>query len=66
MSTPDTTITPSGLRESKALITHDILAHLDAHRDRVTDQSARLFRSEEALEGMTAFREKRPPRWVTP
>ncbi|MEK4240435.1 enoyl-CoA hydratase family protein [Janibacter indicus] len=57
---------PQGLRESKALITHDLLTHLDAHRDRVADQSSRLFRSEEAMEGMTAFREKRPPRWATP
>ena len=56
---------PQGLRETKALITHDLLAHLDAHRDRVTDQSSRLFASEEAREGMLAFRDKRPPRWAT-
>lgn len=56
---------PQGLRETKALITHDLLAHLDANRDRVADQSSRLFASEEAREGMLAFRDKRPPRWVT-
>ena len=27
--------------------------------------SLRLFQSEEGLEGMAAFREKRKPRWVT-
>jgi enoyl-CoA hydratase/carnithine racemase len=27
--------------------------------------SARLFASEEALEGMTAFTEQRPPRWAS-
>ncbi|WP_277455211.1 enoyl-CoA hydratase family protein [Janibacter sp. DB-40] len=55
---------PQGLRESKALITHEVLDHIDAHRDRVADQSARLFVSEEAREGMTAFMQKRPPRWA--
>lgn len=56
---------PQGLRESKALVTHELLDHIDAHRDRVADQSSRLFVSEEAREGITAFTEKRPPRWVT-
>ena len=56
---------PQGLRESKALITHELLTHIDAHRERVADQSSRLFVSEEAREGMLAFREKRPPQWVT-
>lgn len=56
---------PQGLRESKALITHELLAHIDRHRDRVADQSSRLFVSEEAREGMLAFAQKRSPRWVT-
>lgn len=56
---------PQGLRESKALVNHELLAHIDAHRERVADQSSRLFVSEEAREGMQAFREKRQPRWVT-
>ena len=54
---------PQGLRETKALLTHELLAHLDEHRDRVAAQSSRLFASEEAKEGMTAFLERRPPRW---
>lgn len=54
---------PQGLRETKALVTHDLLAHLDEHRDRVAAQSSRLFSSEEAKEGMTAFLQRRAPRW---
>lgn len=56
---------PQGLRESKALVTHDLLERLDAQRGRVADQSARLFASEEAREGMSAFLQRRPPRWVS-
>lgn len=55
---------PQGLRETKELITHELLAHVDAHRDRVADQSSRLFSSEEAREGMASFLERRKPRWV--
>ena len=54
---------PQGLRESKSLVTHELLVHLDEHRDRVATQSSRLFSSEEAREGMTAFLERRAPRW---
>lgn len=54
---------PQGLRETKALVTHELLADLDEHRDRVAAQSSRLFGSEEAQEGMTAFLERRSPRW---
>ncbi|MGO1166957.1 MAG: enoyl-CoA hydratase family protein [Janibacter sp.] len=56
---------PQGLRETKELLTHELLARLDAQRDRVADQSARLFASEEAREGMSAFLERRPPHWAT-
>ncbi len=56
---------PQGLRETKALVTHEVLAHIDTHRERVAAQSARLFVSDEAREGMLSFMEKRPPRWAT-
>lgn len=55
---------PQGLRESKTLLTHGILSHIDSHRERVADQSSRLFVSEEAREGILAFTEKRAPRWA--
>jgi len=55
---------PQGLAASKALTTAAILAGFDASADALTTQSATLFVSEEAREGMTAFLEKRPPRWV--
>lgn len=55
---------PQGLRESKRLLNHALVGSFDADRERVIDQSARLFASEEAAEGMRAFLEKRPPRWV--
>ena len=55
---------PQGLRESKVLLTHGLLEDFAAGRDRVAEQSSRLFSSVEALEGMTAFLERRPPRWA--
>ena len=54
---------PQGLAASKALTTASILASFDANAEALTTQSATLFVSEEAREGMTAFLEKRPPRW---
>lgn len=50
-----------GLRETKALLGRDLLAHLDAEGERVAALSARLFASEEAREAMVAFL-SRPPR----
>lgn len=55
---------PQGLRESKRLLNHQLLAAFDADRERVAAQSARLFSSPEAQEGMRAFLERRPPRWA--
>lgn len=55
---------PQGLRESKLLLTHDLLEQFAQGRDRVAEQSSRLFSSDEAREGMAAFLERRPPRWA--
>jgi enoyl-CoA hydratase len=41
-----------------------LLEKFDADGDALTEQSARLFGSDEAHEGMTAFLQKRPPNWV--
>jgi enoyl-CoA hydratase len=54
---------PQGLAASKALTTAALLARFDADAEALTAQSAKLFVSEEAREGITAFLEKRPPRW---
>jgi enoyl-CoA hydratase len=55
---------PQGLAASKALTTASILAGFDRDAERLTVDSARLFVSEEAREGMLAFLQKRPPKWV--
>jgi enoyl-CoA hydratase len=54
---------PQGLAASKALTTAAILEAFDRKADELTEQSARLFISEEAREGMIAFLQKRPPHW---
>lgn len=46
---------PQGLRETKALLSRDALAHLEANADDMAALSARLFASEGAREAMTAF-----------
>lgn len=56
---------PQGLAASKALTTEAILAAFHRHAETLTRQSAELFVSEEAREGMLAFLEKRQPRWVS-
>ena len=55
---------PQGLAASKALTTAPILAAFDRHAEELTEQSARLFVSDEAREGMMAFLQKRPPNWA--
>lgn len=56
---------PQGLAASKALTTAGVLAGFDRDAERLTTDSAQLFVSEEAREGMLAFLQKRPPRWAT-
>lgn len=55
---------PQGLAESKKLTTMRMLADFDRYAEDLAAQSARLFGSEEAVEGMTAFLQKRPPKWA--
>src|SRR5262245_29501940 len=54
---------PQGLRVTKALLNAPVLAQISEHGDELVAVSARLFASAEAREGMTACRERRPPRW---
>ena len=55
---------PQGLRETKPLLTAAMLDGFETRAQALADQSARLFGSEEASEGMRAFLEKRPPSWA--
>lgn len=55
---------PQGLAVSKALTTAGILAGFDARAEALTAQSAELFTSAEAREGMLAFLQKRRPDWA--
>lgn len=55
---------PQGLAASKALTTAAVLAGFDRDAERLASESARLFVSEEAQEGMLAFLQKRPPNWL--
>ncbi len=55
---------PQGLAASKALTTAAILDGFDRDAERLSTDSARLFVSEEAREGMLAFLQKRPARWA--
>ena len=54
---------PQGLRETKPLTTRRLLEAFDAEGEALVKRSAELFASEEAREGMTAFLERRRPRW---
>jgi enoyl-CoA hydratase len=55
---------PQGLRETKPLLTAAILDGFDSRAEDLAEQSARLFGSAEAAEGMAAFLAKRPPSWA--
>jgi enoyl-CoA hydratase len=57
---------PQGLAASKALTTAPLLAAFDRDAEALTRQSAELFVSEQANEGMMAFLQKRPPNWANP
>lgn len=56
---------PQGLAASKALTTAAVLELFDRDAERLAEESARLFVSDEAREGMVAFLEKRPPHWIS-
>ena len=56
---------PQGLSETKPLTTTTVRSAFAADGNARQAQSAQLFASEEAREGMRAFLEKRPPRWVS-
>lgn len=57
-------VSPQGLRETKRLLNRTLLEQMDDEGDRLVALSAKLFASDEAREGMTAFRERRSPIWV--
>lgn len=54
---------PQGLAASKALTTTGIIAGFAEHAQQRADESAALFASDEAREGMAAFLAKRRPSW---
>jgi enoyl-CoA hydratase len=55
---------PQGLRETKPLLTAGILDAFGTRAEALAEQSARLFGTPEAAEGMRAFLAKRPPSWA--
>jgi enoyl-CoA hydratase len=55
---------PQGLAESKRLTTAGVLRAFDRDTEAMAELSARLFASDEAREGMTAFLERRDPAWT--
>ncbi|OBF04169.1 enoyl-CoA hydratase [Mycobacterium sp. ACS4054] len=56
---------PQGLAASKALTTAGVLEGFDRDAERLAEESARLFVSDEAREGMLAFLQKRAPSWAS-
>jgi len=55
---------PQGLIESKRIANRGVREAIERYGDEMLELSARLFASEQAHEGMTAFLERRPPRWT--
>lgn len=55
---------PQGLRETKAILNQDVLAGFDDNAESLAAKSAELFATEEALEGITSFLQKRQPSWA--
>jgi enoyl-CoA hydratase len=56
---------PQGLASSKPLTTRAVRAALDAHGAEMIALSGGLFGTEEALEGIMSFLQKRPPAWAS-
>ncbi|MBF9068489.1 enoyl-CoA hydratase family protein [Streptacidiphilus fuscans] len=55
---------PQGLAETKRLVTAEVLRTFERDGESMVAQSALLFGSEEAREGMLSFLERRPPAWA--
>ncbi|MEV4614598.1 enoyl-CoA hydratase family protein [Kitasatospora sp. NPDC049258] len=55
---------PQGLAESKRLANADVVASFERDAEERVAQSARLFGSAEAQQGMRAFLERRPAPWA--
>lgn len=54
---------PQGLAKTKELLGRDLVRHIDENGADMVTLSEGLFASDEAREGMLAFREKRKPSW---
>jgi len=59
-----TKASPQGLRETKRLLNRALIRRIDAEGEELVELSAQLFASDEAQEGMRAFRERRLPSWT--
>jgi enoyl-CoA hydratase len=55
---------PQGLRETKPLLTAGMVDAFGERAHALAEQSARLFATAEAAEGMSAFLARRPPSWA--